>query len=81
MIRLTELKLPLAELPLPERRAADAPAETEADRVPAPQPVAALRRLAAAALGIAEADIAGLQVYKRSFDARRAASTAILCCA
>jgi len=71
MIRLTELKLPLAELPLPERRAADAPAETEADRVPAPHPIAALRRLAAATLGIPESDLAGLQVYKRSFDARK----------
>ncbi len=71
MIRLTELKLPLAELPLPGRRAADAPAETEADRVPAPHPVAALRRLAATALGIAAADITTLQVYKRSFDARK----------
>lgn len=71
MIRLTELKLPLAELPLPERRAADAPAETEADRVPAPHPIAQLRRLAASTLGIAEGEIAELQVYKRSFDARK----------
>ena len=71
MIRLTELKLPLAQLPLPARRAADAPAETEADRVPAPHPVDALRRLAATTLGIAEDDIATLQVYKRSFDARK----------
>lgn len=71
MIRLSELKLPLADLPLPERRAADAPAETDADRVPAPQPIASLRRLSAAALGIHEADIAELHVYKRSFDARK----------
>jgi uncharacterized FAD-dependent dehydrogenase len=71
MIRLTELKLPLAALPLPERRAADAPAETEADRVPAPHPIAELRRLAATTLGIAEGEIAELQVYKRSFDARK----------
>ncbi len=71
MIRLTELKLPLAALPLPERRAADAPAETEADRVPAPHPLAELRRLAATTLGIAEGEIAELQVYKRSFDARK----------
>jgi hypothetical protein len=77
MIRLTELKLPLADLPLPERRAADAPAETEADRVPAPQPVAALRRLAATTLGISEADIAELKVYKRSFDARKHALQAV----
>jgi uncharacterized FAD-dependent dehydrogenase len=71
MIRLTELKLPLAALPLPERRAADAPAETEADRVPAPHPIAQLRQLAATTLGIAEDEIADLQVYKRSFDARK----------
>ena len=71
MIRLTELKLPLADLPLPARRAADAPAETEADRIPAPHPVAALRQLAASVLGIAPTAITELQVYKRSFDARK----------
>jgi uncharacterized FAD-dependent dehydrogenase len=71
MIRLTELKLPLADLPLPERRAADAPAETDADRVPAPHPLASLRRLAATALHIQETEIAELRVYKRSFDARK----------
>ena len=37
-----------------------------------PHPVAALTRLAAQALGVAEADIAELQVFKRSFDARKA---------
>jgi len=77
MLRLTELKLPLADLPLPARRAADAPAETDADRVPAPHPLAALRRLAATTLGIPEADIADLQVYKRSFDARKQALQAV----
>jgi len=71
MIRLTELKLPLSDLPLPERRAADAPPETESDRRPAPHPLAALRRLAARTLGIEETAIERLQVYKRSFDARR----------
>jgi hypothetical protein len=30
MIRLTELKLPLSALPVVQRRAADAPAETDA---------------------------------------------------
>jgi len=72
MIRIAELKLPLAEVPFDERRAADAPAETEADRAPAPHPVAALSALAAQVLGIAAADIARLEVFKRSFDARKA---------
>lgn len=71
MIRLSELKLPLAELPLPARRAADAATETEADRGPLPHPEASLRRLAAAALGVTPDDIATLQVCKRSFDARK----------
>lgn len=72
MIRIAELKLPLAEVPFEERRAADAPSETEADRAPAPHPVDALTRLAAQVLGIAPAAIARLQVFKRSFDARKA---------
>jgi uncharacterized FAD-dependent dehydrogenase len=72
MIRITELKLPLAALPVEERRAADAPAETEQDRAPVAHPLAALQTLAAQALGIASADIAELQVFKRSFDARKA---------
>lgn len=72
MIRIAELKLPLAEVPFEERRAADAPSETEADRAPAPHPIAALTRLAAQALGIAPAAIAALTVFKRSFDARKA---------
>ncbi|QIM52953.1 NAD(P)/FAD-dependent oxidoreductase [Hydrogenophaga crocea] len=77
MIRIAELKLPLAEVPFDERRAADAPAETEADRAPAPHPVAALTALAAQVLGIAPADIADLQVFKRSFDARKAELLAV----
>lgn len=72
MIRIAELKLPLAEVPFDERRAADAPAETEADRAPAPHPIAALTALAAQVLGIAATDIADLRVFKRSFDARKA---------
>jgi hypothetical protein len=72
MIRIAELKLPLAELPFEERRAADAPSETEADRAPAPHPIEALTRLAAQVLGIAPAAIEWLQVFKRSFDARKA---------
>jgi uncharacterized protein len=72
MIRLSELKLPLAELPVEHRRAADAPSETEDDRQPPPHPVQALTALAATALGIGAAQVAHLQVFKRSFDARKA---------
>ncbi|WP_210542123.1 NAD(P)/FAD-dependent oxidoreductase [Rhodoferax sp. PAMC 29310] len=71
MIRLTELKLPLTALPVDERRAADAPSETDADRVPTPHPIDALRDLAGKVLSIAATDIADLQVFKRSFDARK----------
>ena len=71
MIRLTELKLALDQLPLQERRAADAPAETEADRALPPHPLAALRTLAANKLGIAASDIEDITVFKRSFDARK----------
>ena len=72
MIRITELKLPLSAVPVEARRASDAPTETDADRAPAPHPIDALKTLAAQALGIAPADIAALQVFKRSFDARKA---------
>ncbi len=72
MIRVSELKLPLSALPVEERRAACAPAETDEDRLPPPHPEAALRQLAAQALGIADTDIATLHVFKRSFDARKA---------
>jgi uncharacterized FAD-dependent dehydrogenase len=71
MIRLSELKLPLSALPVEERRAADAPAETEADRQLPPHPMDALRTLAAEALGISTDAIATLEVFKRSFDARK----------
>ena len=71
MIRLTELKLTLDQLPLAQRRASDAPAETQADRAGVPHPLAALRQLARQKLGISESDIAGLSVFKRSFDARK----------
>jgi uncharacterized protein len=77
MIRLSELKLPLADVPAEHRRAADAPSETDQDRTPPPHPVEALNRLAAAALGIAPAGIATLQVFKRSFDARKAELLAV----
>jgi uncharacterized FAD-dependent dehydrogenase len=77
MIRLTELKLPLSALPVNERRATDAPAETEADRAPAPHPVDALKRLCAQALGIDPNAIASLHVFKRSFDARKAELLAV----
>jgi uncharacterized FAD-dependent dehydrogenase len=72
MIRITELKLPLSAVPMEARRASDAPTETDADRVPVPHPLDALKALAAQALGISPADIAMLQVFKRSFDARKA---------
>ena len=72
MIRLTELKLPLTALPVIARRAADAPSETEADRHPVIHPLDTLKRMAAQALGVAQADIAQMQVFKRSFDARKA---------
>jgi uncharacterized FAD-dependent dehydrogenase len=72
MIRITELKLPLSAIPVEARRAADAPTETDADRAPTPHPIDALKSLAAQALGISPADIAMLQVFKRSFDARKA---------
>ena len=77
MIRLTELKLPLSALPVETRRAADAPSETEADRAPPAHPLATLTRLSAQALGIAPEAIAGLQVFKRSFDARKAELLAV----
>ncbi|MCX7742371.1 MAG: FAD-dependent oxidoreductase, partial [Tepidimonas sp.] len=77
MIRISELKLPLAALPLPQRRAADAPAETEADRAAPPHPIEALCALAAATLGVAAGEIAQLQVFKRAFDARGAQIRAV----
>lgn len=72
MIRIAELKLPLTEVPTEHRRAADAPTETDDDRLPPPHPLEALTRLAAQALGVDPAAIAELQVFKRSFDARKA---------
>ena len=72
MIRISELKLPLSALPVEVRRSADAPSETDEDRLPTPHPEAALRQLAAQALGIEAANITTLNVFKRSFDARKA---------
>lgn len=77
MIRIAELKLPLQALPVEARRAADAPAETDADRTPTPHPIEALRTLAAQALALPESAIANLHVHKRSFDARGAALRAV----
>jgi hypothetical protein len=77
MIRISELKLPLSAVPVEVRRAANAPSETDADRLPTPHPDQALRQLAAQALGIAGSDIATLQVFKRSFDARKAELMAV----
>ncbi|MDA8519251.1 NAD(P)/FAD-dependent oxidoreductase [Acidovorax sp. NCPPB 4044] len=61
MIRLSEIKLPLATLP--------------ADGAQHPEP--ALRAAAARILDIAPGDIARLQVFKRSFDARKAELLAV----
>ena len=73
MIRLSELKLPLAALPVDVLRAADAPRETAADRAAPAHPLSALRQLAVQALGLqGDSAIVDLQVFKRSFDARSA---------
>jgi len=56
MIRLSEIRLPLSALPSD----------------PDTHPEAALRAQAAQVLGLPDADIATLQVFKRSFDARKA---------
>ena len=72
MIRISELKLPLTALPVEVRRAADAPFETDEDRIPPPHPEVALRQLAAQALSIEANTIDQLHVFKRSFDARKA---------
>ena len=72
MIRISELKLPLTALPVEVRRAADAPSETDEDRIPPPHPEDALRQLAAIALCIDVQAIDQLHVFKRSFDARKA---------
>ena len=77
MIRLSELKLTLAQVPTEHRRAADAPFETDADREPPPHPMAALTAVAAKALGIEKKAIAELHVFKRSFDARKAELLAV----
>jgi len=77
MIRISELKLPLSALPVVTRRAADAQEETEQDRSPTPHPLADLNRLAAQTLGLTEADLSDLQVFKRSFDARQAELRAV----
>jgi hypothetical protein len=71
MIRIAELKLSLADVPAEARRAADAPTETDVDRQPPPHPIEALTRLAAQALDVGVEAIADLQVFKRSFDARK----------
>jgi len=77
MIRLTEVKLPLSALPVVRQRAADAPAESDADRLPDPHPVAALTQRCASALGLEPAAVLKLQVFKRSFDARKAELLAV----
>ena len=64
MIRISELKLPLSALPAGEY-------DTDA------HPEAALREQVAQALQIAPTDIAALNVFKRSFDARKAELLAV----
>ncbi len=76
-IRLTELKLDLSAVPVDYRRAADAPAETVADRAPIAHPVQALTQLVCERLAITPDAIATLQVFKRSFDARKAEIRAV----
>jgi len=71
MIRLTELKLPLSAIPVRTPRAADAPAETDADRAVIAHPVEALAQLVARTLQVTVQDIERLVVFKRSFDARK----------
>ncbi len=61
MIRISEIRLPLAALPSD----------------PETHPVAELQAAAAQALGIAPADITHIHVFKRSFDARKAALLAV----
>ena len=61
MIRLSEIRLPLSALPSD----------------PDTHPEAALRAQAVQVLGLADTDIATLQVFKRSFDARKAALLAV----
>jgi uncharacterized FAD-dependent dehydrogenase len=72
MIRITEIKLPLVALPVHAPRAADSPSESAQDRMPAAHPLEALCQAAAKTLGIAPAEILDVQVFKRSFDARKA---------
>ena len=72
MIRITEIKLPLSALPVHAPRAADSPSESAQDRMPAAHPLEALRQAAAKTLGTAPAEILDVQVFKRSFDARKA---------
>ena len=72
MIRITEIKLPLGALPVHAPRAADSPSESAQDRMPAAHPLEALRQAAAKTLGTAPAEILDVQVFKRSFDARKA---------
>jgi uncharacterized FAD-dependent dehydrogenase len=72
MIRISEIKLPLTALPVESLRAADAPNETEVDRIPLAHPEEALRQKAAQSLQIDPSELDALHVFKRSFDARKA---------
>ncbi len=63
MLRLSELKFPLSAFPLITGCGVDATEQSH--------PLAELRHLAAHTLGVAESDISTVQVFKRSFDARK----------
>jgi uncharacterized protein len=66
MLRLSELKLPLPPI---IRCEADATEDVWADGLP--HPLTELRRLVMETLNVADSDVGELQVFKRSFDARK----------
>jgi hypothetical protein len=72
MIRISEIKLPLEAVPFEQRREADAPAESAADLKPPAHPLSALQFMVAQKLGLQQSQIKHVEVFKRSFDARKA---------
>lgn len=73
MIRLTEVKLPLTALAEPAAQPSDAHGQTDADASGSPHPMAALQAQVRQRLGVSDAEVIRVQVFKRSFDARKAA--------
>ena len=71
MLRISELKLPLSELSVTAQRSTPSSEEADADGAPMPHPLAALRQQVAQTCGVAESDVVAVQVFKRSFDARK----------